>query len=84
VPYRAAPGQQILDNWDLSVKRATTIVRMLTQDTNINPKRLVASGRSEYMPVDPNKTPDARQKNSRTEIILTPDLTALYRILESY
>jgi len=84
VPYRAAPGQQILDNWDLSVKRATTIVRMLTQDTNINPKRLVASGRSEYMPVDPNKTPDARQKNRRTEIILTPDLTALYKILESY
>jgi len=84
VPYRAAPGQQILDNWDLSVKRATTVVRVLTQDTNINPKRLVASGRSEYMPVDPNKTPDARQKNRRTEIILTPDLTALYKILESY
>jgi chemotaxis protein MotB len=84
VPYRAAPGQQILDNWDLSVKRATTVVRVLTQDTNINSKRLVASGRSEYMPVDPNKTPDARQKNRRTEIILTPDLTALYRILESY
>lgn len=84
VPYRAAPGQQILDNWDLSVKRATTVVRALTQDTHINPKRLVASGRSEYLPVDPNKTPDARQKNRRTEIILTPDLTALYKILESY
>ncbi|RXF57404.1 hypothetical protein EG867_16000, partial [Enterococcus faecalis] len=38
-----APGQQILDNWDLSVKRATTVVRVLTQDTHINPKRLVAS-----------------------------------------
>jgi chemotaxis protein MotB len=84
VPYRAAPGQQILDNWDLSVKRATTVVRVLTQDTHINPKRLVASGRSEYMPVDANKTPDARQKNRRTEIILTPDLTGLYKILESY
>lgn len=84
VPYRAAPGQQILDNWDLSVKRATTVVRVLTQDTNINPKRLVASGRSEYMPVDARKTPDARQKNRRTEIILTPDLSALYNILESY
>lgn len=84
VPYRAAPGQQITDNWDLSVKRATTVVRVLTQDTHINPKRLVASGRSEYMPVDPNKTVDARQKNRRTEIILTPDLTALYKILESY
>ena len=84
VPYRASPGQQILDNWDLSVKRATTVVRVLTQDTHINPKRLVASGRSEYMPVDPLKTPDARQKNRRTEIILTPDLSALYKILESY
>ena len=84
VPYRAAPGQQILDNWDLSVKRATTVVRVLTQDTHINPKRLVASGRSEYMPVDPAKTADARQNNRRTEIILTPDLTALYKILESY
>ncbi len=84
VPYRAAAGQQILDNWDLSVKRATTVVRVLTQDTHINPKRLVASGRSEYMPVDPAKTADARQKNRRTEIILTPDLTALYKILESY
>lgn len=84
VPYRASPGQQILDNWDLSVKRATTVVRMLTQDTHINPKRFVASGRGEYIPVDPAKTPDARQKNRRTEIILTPDLTSLYRILESY
>ena len=84
VPYRAAPGQQILDNWDLSVKRATTVVRVLTQDTHINPKRLVASGRSEYMPVDAQKTPDARQKNRRTEIILTPDLTDLYKILESF
>jgi chemotaxis protein MotB len=84
VPYRAAPGQQILDNWDLSVKRATTVVRVLTQDTHISPKRLIATGRSEYMPVDPAKTPDARQKNRRTEIILTPDLTDLYRILESY
>jgi chemotaxis protein MotB len=84
VPYRAAAGQQLVDNWDLSVKRATTVIRVLTQDTNINPKRLVASGRSEYMPVDARKTADARQKNRRTEIILTPDLTALYSILESY
>jgi chemotaxis protein MotB len=84
VPYRAAPGQQIIDNWDLSVKRATTVVRVLTQDTNINPRRLIASGRSEYMPVDTKKTPEARQKNRRTEIILTPDLSGLYKILESY
>lgn len=84
VPYRASPGQQIIDNWDLSVKRATTVVRVLTEDTKINPKRLIASGRSEYIPVDPAKTPAARQKNRRTEIILTPDLSALYKVLESY
>ena len=84
VPYRAAPGQQILDNWDLSVKRATTVVRVLTQDTHINPKRLIASGRSEYVPIDSRKTADARQKNRRTEIILTPDLSGLYKVLESY
>ncbi|MCU0410506.1 MAG: OmpA family protein, partial [Bacteroidales bacterium] len=52
VPYRSSSGQ-LVDNWDLSVKRATTVVRVLTQDTKINPKRLTASGRGEYIPVDP-------------------------------
>ncbi len=83
VPYHSSSGL-LVDNWDLSVKRATTIVRALTEDTNINPKRLIASGRSEYLPVDSKNTPEARQKNRRTEIILTPDLSALYKILESY
>jgi chemotaxis protein MotB len=83
VPYRSSSGQ-LVDNWDLSVKRATTVVRVLTQDTKINPKRLTASGRGEYIPVDPLKTAEARQKNRRTEIILTPDLSELYKILESY
>jgi chemotaxis protein MotB len=83
VPYRSASGV-LLDNWDLSVKRATTVVRVLTQDTKINPKRLVASGRGEFIPVDALKTADARQRNRRTEIILTPDLSELYKILESY
>lgn len=83
VPYHSSSGL-LVDNWDLSVKRATTIVRALTEDTNINPRRLIASGRSEFMPVDTKNTPEARQKNRRTEIILTPDLSALYKILESY
>jgi chemotaxis protein MotB len=83
VPYRSSSGQ-LVDNWDLSVKRATTVVRVLTQDTKINPKRLTASGRGEYIPVDPLKTAEARQKNRRTEIILTPDISELYKILESY
>lgn len=83
VPYHSASGL-LVDNWDLSVKRATTVVRALTEGTNINPKRLVASGRSEYLPVDSKSTPEARQKNRRTEIILSPDLSELYKILESY
>lgn len=83
VPYHSASGL-LKDNWDLSVKRATTVVRALIEDTSINPKRLIASGRSEYVPVDNHNTAEARQKNRRTEIILTPDLSALYKVLESY
>lgn len=83
VPYRPSGGQ-LRDNWDLSVKRATTVVRELTEGTKIDPKRLTAAGRSEFLPVDARNTPDARSKNRRTEIILTPDLTQLYRIIEQF
>ena len=81
VPVRTNPSYH--DNWDLSVKRATSIVRILLENSNIDPERLIASGRSEYLPVDPRQTPDARQKNRRTEIIITPRLDELYRLLES-
>ncbi len=83
VPYNPGSGQ-LKDNWDLSVKRATTVVRTLLDGTGINPKRLTASGRSEYMPVDARNTADARQKNRRTEVILTPDLTPLYELINKY
>ncbi len=76
------PGSQLKDNWDLSVRRATAIIRILLDNSNINPKRLTASGRGEFMPVDPAKTPEARQKNRRTEIILTPNLDEIFDILE--
>jgi chemotaxis protein MotB len=69
------------DNWDLSVMRATSIVKILLQDAKINPSRLMASGVSEYDPVDPAKTAGARQKNRRTDIILTPKLSELFKIL---
>jgi chemotaxis protein MotB len=83
VPYN--PGNsQLKDNWDLSVKRATTVVRVLLEGTGIDAKRLTASGRSEYLPVDERTTQDARQKNRRTEIILTPDLTELYQLINKY
>ena len=83
VPFNPSGGQ-LTDNWDLSVKRATTVVRVLLEGSKIDPKRLTASGRSQYLPVDENSTSDARQKNRRTEIILTPDLTELYRLIDKY
>lgn len=83
VPYNPGSGQ-LRDNWDLSVKRATTVVRTLLEGSKIDPKRLTAAGRSEYIPVDPDNTSDARQKNRRTEIVLTPDLTELYELINKY
>jgi chemotaxis protein MotB len=76
------PGAKYKDNWDLSVQRATSIIRILLDGSTINPKRLTASGRGEFLPVDPHKTEDARQKNRRTEIILTPNLDELLNILD--
>jgi len=81
VPYRS--DASVKDNWDLSVKRATSIVRILLDGTGIDPKRLTAAGRGEFVPVDKTKTPEARQKNRRTEIILTPKLDELFKILEN-
>ncbi|MBK9389679.1 MAG: flagellar motor protein MotB [Bacteroidetes bacterium] len=83
VPYNPGSGQ-LRDNWDLSVKRATTVVRVLLEGSKIDAKRLTASGRSEYLPVDERNSADARQKNRRTEIILTPDLTELYNLINKY
>lgn len=77
------PGSAFEDNWDLSVQRATAIVRILLDGSKINPKRLTASGKGEFMPVDSRKTTEARQKNRRTEIILTPKLDELFKILEN-
>jgi chemotaxis protein MotB len=83
VPYN--PGNsQLNDNWDLSTKRATTVVRVLLEGSKIRPDRLTAAGRSQYLPVDETNTPEARQKNRRTEIILTPDLTELYKLIDKY
>ena len=80
VPFR--PGSSIKDNWDLSVLRATAIVRILLQNADIDPQRLTAAGRGEHMPIDPANTPEARKKNRRTEIILTPQLDDLFQIIE--
>ena len=81
VPYRGSG--QIKDNWDLSVMRATSVVKALLQSGNIAPTRLSASGRSEYLPLDENNTPEARAKNRRTEIILTPNLDQLFQLIQN-
>ena len=82
VPYNGTG--QLVDNWDLSVKRATTVVRVLLENSTINPKRLTASGRSEYQPIDNDNTSTARQKNRRTEVVLTPDLSGLYDVINNF
>lgn len=71
------------DNWALSVARATSIVRILTNDYKVNPERITASGRSQYEPVDVNYTSQGRAKNRRTEIILEPNLDKVMELLNS-
>lgn len=69
------------DNWALSTARATSIVRILTKDYKVDPVRVMASGHSQYDPVDSNSSTDGRSKNRRTEIILTPKLDELYKLI---
>ncbi len=70
------------DNWALSVARATSIVRILTETYNVDPVRVTASGRSYFEPIDTNSTPEGRQRNRRTEIILAPKLDQLMQLLQ--
>ena len=78
-----AKGTQcMIDNWELSVMRATAITRILTS-YGVESTKITAAGRGEFFPIDPAKTPDARQKNRRTEIILTPKLDEIFQILNS-
>ncbi len=69
------------DNWDLSTARATSIVRILTKDDGFDPARITASGRGQFHPVKPNDTAEGRAANRRTEVILSPDLNELYKLL---
>ncbi len=70
------------DNWDLSVKRATSVVRNLQTKHGILPERMTAGGRSEYIPKETNETPEGRQINRRTEIIILPELDQFFQLLE--
>lgn len=73
----------VKDNWDLSVMRATAVTRILMKNKAVEPKRITSAGRGEFFPIDEANTPEARQKNRRTEIILTPRLDEIFRILEN-
>jgi len=79
VPYKGSGN--VKDNWDLSVMRATAVVKEILKNKEINPQRISASGRSEYVPIDIDDSREARAKNRRTEIILTPRLDELFQII---
>ena len=79
VSYRKG---DLLDNWDLSTKRATSIVRVLHDDFKIDPARMTAAGRAEYAPITDNDSPEGRAANRRTRIIILPKLDQFYGMIE--
>ncbi|HVZ55211.1 MAG TPA: OmpA family protein [Chitinophagaceae bacterium] len=80
VPYRHG---DLLDNWDLSVKRATAVVRILQNQYGLDPAKIAAAGRSEYQPVASNDTKEGRAANRRTRIVILPQLDQFFKLLES-
>jgi chemotaxis protein MotB len=73
----------IADNWDLSVKRATSVVRILQSKFGIDPKRMTAGGRGEYIPLQSNDTAEGRAANRRTRIVILPQLDQFFKLLET-
>ena len=80
IPYNS--NGPIKDNWDLSVKRATSIVKILTKSNEIDPKQISAAGRSEYNPIASNDTKSDRSKNRRIEVIIIPNLDEINKLLQ--
>lgn len=72
----------LLDNWDLSVKRSTAIIRVLTRDLKVNPAQLIAAGRSEFIPLVQNSTSENRATNRRTRIVILPKIDQFYDMIE--
>ena len=79
VPYHEG---QLADNWDLSVKRATSVVRILQGEYSIPPARMTAAGRGEYVPISDNGTAEGRSVNRRTRIVILPQLDQFFQLLE--
>lgn len=80
VPYN---GGILQDNWDLSVKRATSVVRILQKQYGLDPAKMAAAGRSEYKPVMDNNTKEGRAANRRTRIVILPQLDQFFKLLEN-
>ena len=72
----------LFDNWDLSVKRATSIVRVLSKEHGVDPKRLIAAGRGEYVPLVENNSAENRMTNRRTRIVVLPKIDQFYEMIE--
>jgi chemotaxis protein MotB len=72
----------LLDNWDLSVKRSTSIVRILTNSLGVKPSQLIAAGRSSYVPLVDNKTTENKARNRRTRIVVLPKIDQFYEMVE--
>lgn len=79
VPFKRG---DLIDNWDLSVKRATAVVRVLQDKYGLNPSMMTAAGRSEYQPVGTNDTADGKAANRRTRIVILPQLDQFFKLLE--
>lgn len=72
----------LLDNWDLSVKRATSVVRILQKEYGLDPRKMAAAGRGEYNPIAENSTPENKATNRRTRIVILPQLDQFFKLLE--
>lgn len=72
----------LVDNWDLSVKRATSVVRLLQRDYGLDPMKMAAAGRGEFHPVADNSTPEGKALNRRTRIVILPKLDQFFQLLE--
>ena len=79
VPFKRG---DLLDNWDLSVKRATAVVRVLQDKYDLNPAKMTAAGRSEYQPLNSNETEEGKAANRRTRIVILPQLDQFFKLLE--
>jgi chemotaxis protein MotB len=79
VPYSKGV---LVDNWDLSCKRATSVIRILQKQYGLDPAKMSAAGRSEYKPVTGNDTPEGKASNRRTRIVILPQLDQFFKLLE--